>query len=39
MNATRISFCFSESTGDERRRDLTEAVETFCTAAKMLAGV
>jgi (S)-3,5-dihydroxyphenylglycine transaminase len=35
----RISFCFSESTGAERRRDLKEAVETFCIAAKEIAGV
>ena len=35
----RISFCFSESRGEERRRDLTEAVATFCAAVKKLAGV
>ncbi len=35
----RISFCFSESAGDERRRDLTEAVAAFCRAVKDLAGV
>jgi (S)-3,5-dihydroxyphenylglycine transaminase len=35
----RISFCFSESSGDERRRDLTEAVAVFCKAVKTLAGV
>ena len=35
----RISFCFSESTGDERRRDLTEAVQAFCVAVKALTGL
>jgi DNA-binding transcriptional MocR family regulator len=35
----RISFCFSESTGEERRRDLTEAVAAFCVAVKQLAGL
>ncbi len=35
----RISFCFSESAGEERRRDLTEAVAVFCRAAKRLSGV
>jgi DNA-binding transcriptional MocR family regulator len=35
----RISFCFSESEGEERRRDLTEAVAAFCTAVKRVAGV
>ena len=35
----RISFCFSESEGDERRRDLTEAVAAFCAAVKKIAGL
>ncbi len=35
----RISFCFSESTGDERRRDLSEAVAAFCVAVKSMAGL
>jgi (S)-3,5-dihydroxyphenylglycine transaminase len=35
----RLSFCFSESTGEQRRRDLTEAVEAFCAAARTAAGV
>lgn len=39
LDQLRLSFCFSESTGDERRRDLTEAVEAFCVAAKAAAGV
>ena len=32
----RLSFCFSESLGDERRQDLREAVEAFCHAMKEL---
>jgi (S)-3,5-dihydroxyphenylglycine transaminase len=39
FNQLRISFCFSESIGDERRRDLTEAVATFCVAARVLSGL
>jgi DNA-binding transcriptional MocR family regulator len=35
----RISFCFSESRGEQRRRDLKEAVATFCNAAKAVAGI
>lgn len=35
----RISFCFSESAGDERRRDLTEAVAAFCEAVKKISGL
>ena len=35
----RLSFCFSESTGEQRRRDLTEAVAAFCVAARSAAGV
>ncbi len=35
----RLSFCFSESTGAQRRRDLTEAVAAFCGAARALAGL
>ena len=30
----RLSFCFTESTGDRRRRDLRDAVSTFCYAMK-----
>ena len=32
----RLSFCFSESLGEERRQDLREAVEAFCDAMKEL---
>ena len=39
FNQLRISFCFSESTGDERRRDLREAVEAFSTAMLKLTGL
>jgi DNA-binding transcriptional MocR family regulator len=35
----RISFCFSESAGEERRRDLKEAVAVFCSAVKQMAGL
>ena len=35
----RLSFCFSESLGEQRRTDLEEAVAAFCAAAKKLAGV
>ena len=35
----RISFCFSESTGEQRRKDLSEAVDAFCKAVKEIAGV
>ena len=34
MNQLRLSFCFSESTGDQRRADLTEAVQAFCAAVQ-----
>ncbi|MDP6971983.1 MAG: PLP-dependent aminotransferase family protein, partial [Pseudomonadales bacterium] len=30
----RLSFCFSESAGEDRRRDLTEAVDAFCAAVR-----
>ena len=39
LDQLRISFCFSESAGEQRRKDLTEAVSTFCAAVKHLAGV
>ena len=35
----RLSFCFSESTGAQRVKDLTEAVAAFCDAAKNEAGL
>ncbi len=39
LSELRLSFCFSESRGDARRRDLTEAVAAFCDAVKKLAGL
>ena len=39
LDQLRLSFCFSESVGDERRRDLTAAVAAFCSAVKELAGI
>ena len=35
----RLSFCFTESTGDDRRRDLHEAVAAFCHAMKKECGI
>ena len=35
----RLSFCFSESTGAQRRRDLEEAVAAFCAAVKKMNGL
>jgi hypothetical protein len=35
----RLSFCFSESTGEQRRKDLREAVAAFCAAALAVAGL
>ena len=32
LNQLRLSFCFSESKGEQRRQDLAEAVEAFCAA-------
>ena len=34
LDQLRLSFCFSESVGEERRQDLSQAVEAFCTAVK-----
>ena len=39
LDQLRLSFCFSESTGEQRRKDLTEAVLAFCQAAKALSGL
>ena len=35
----RLSFCFSESVGEQRRKDLSESVAAFCVAAKKIAGL
>ncbi len=39
LDQLRLSFCFSESTGDQRRADLTAAVTAFCVAAKAAVGL
>ena len=39
LDQLRLSFCFSESTGAERRRDLVEAVAAFCSAARAESGI
>ena len=36
LDQLRLSFCFSESLGDDRRKDLKEAVTAFCQAMKEL---
>ena len=36
LDQLRLSFCFTESTGDERRRDLEASVEAFCDAVLSL---
>lgn len=39
LDQLRLSFCFSESVGEQRRRDLREAVAAFCVAARTASGV
>ena len=39
MNQLRLSFCFSESAGQQRRDDMREAVEAFCQAVKLLVDI
>jgi DNA-binding transcriptional MocR family regulator len=39
LNQLRLSFCFNESLGEARRRDLREAVRAFCTAALSVSGL
>ena len=39
LSELRLSFCFSESTGEERRADLKAAVAAFCDAARSIAGL
>ena len=39
FNQLRISFCFSESSGDARRREMTDAVDAFCQAVKAESGL
>jgi len=38
LNQLRISFCFSESTGEQRRKDMRDAVAAFCSAVRKLTG-
>ncbi len=38
LNQLRISFCFSESTGEQRRKDMVAAVSAFCQAVRTLTG-
>ena len=39
MDQLRLSFCFTESRGEQRRQDLRESVQAFCDAALAEAGV
>ena len=39
LDQLRLSFCFSESTGAQRVRDMTEAVAAFCHAARIESGL
>jgi (S)-3,5-dihydroxyphenylglycine transaminase len=39
LDQLRLSFCFSESTGEQRRADLREAVAAFARAARIESGV
>ena len=39
LDQLRLSFCFSESTGEQRRRDMQEAMQAFCSAAMAAAGL
>ena len=32
LSELRLSFCFTESFGDNRRNDLSEAISAFCEA-------
>ena len=32
LSELRLSFCFSESFGDDRRRDLADSIKAFCDA-------
>ena len=39
LDQLRLSFCFTESTGEQRRRDMSEAVEAFCDAVLAISGL
>jgi len=38
-NQLRLSFCFSESTGEQRRQDLKAAIAAFCAAVRAEEGL
>lgn len=39
LDQLRLSFCFTESTGAQRRQDMIEAVTAFCDAARIECGL
>ncbi|MFW6092821.1 MAG: pyridoxal phosphate-dependent aminotransferase [Pseudomonadota bacterium] len=39
LDQLRLSFCFTESTGEQRRQDLRESVAAFAAAARQMVGV
>lgn len=39
MHQLRLSFCFNESVGEARCKDMAEAVTTFCHAARLESGL
>jgi len=39
LDQLRLSFCFSESVGEQRRRDLADAVSAFCNAVKQFCAI
>ncbi|MDA0788766.1 MAG: aminotransferase class I/II-fold pyridoxal phosphate-dependent enzyme [Proteobacteria bacterium] len=39
LDELRLSFCFTESQGEARRRDLAESVAAFCKAVRSLTGL
>lgn len=39
LNQLRLSFCFTESIGEQRRQDLKDSVAAFCRAARAAAGL
>lgn len=38
LNQLRISFCFTESSGEARRQDMRTSVAAFCSAVRTLTG-
>ncbi|MDH5737490.1 MAG: pyridoxal phosphate-dependent aminotransferase [Gammaproteobacteria bacterium] len=39
LDQLRLSFCFSESTGEQRRQDMQESITAFCQAALKESGL